>query len=70
MLYIKNLTKQFGIRSGNQVNFQVNKGRNIWSPGENGAGKTTTLRMLATMLKPSSVQPLWQAMIWLRSRTG
>jgi sodium transport system ATP-binding protein len=55
LLYIRNLTKQFGdITAVNQVSFQVNKGEIFGLLGENGAGKTTTLRMLATMLKPSS----------------
>lgn len=36
------------------VSFTCNPGRVFTLLGPNGAGKTTTLRMLATMLKPSS----------------
>lgn len=36
------------------LNFSVKKGEVVGLLGENGAGKTTTLRMIATMLKPTS----------------
>ena len=36
------------------VSFDCNKGRIFGLIGPNGAGKTTTLRMIATMLQPSS----------------
>jgi sodium transport system ATP-binding protein len=55
MLDIQNLTKQFGeITAVNNVSFNVKKGEIFGLLGENGAGKTTTLRLLATMLQPTS----------------
>lgn len=55
MLKIKGLTKQFGeITAVSEVSFRVSKGEIFGLLGENGAGKTTTLRMLATMLQPTS----------------
>ncbi len=55
MLRIKGLTKQFGeITAVSEVSFRVSKGEIFGLLGENGAGKTTTLRMLATMLQPTS----------------
>lgn len=38
----------------NSISFKVDKGKVFGLLGENGAGKTTTLRILATMLKPTS----------------
>lgn len=55
MLRIENLTKKFKkVTAVDNVSFEVNPGEIIGLLGENGAGKTTTLRMLATMLKPTS----------------
>lgn len=55
MIEISNLSKQFkNIKAVDNVNFKVNKGEILGLLGENGAGKTTTLRMIATMLKPTS----------------
>jgi len=55
LLEVKNLSKQFGeVKAVNGISFQVNKGEIFGLLGENGAGKTTTLRMLATMLQPTS----------------
>lgn len=55
MLELKNLTKKFGeITAVNDVSFSVGKGEVFGLLGENGAGKTTALRLLATMLKPTS----------------
>lgn len=55
MLQVKNLTKNFGeVTAVNDVSFSVGKGEVFGLLGENGAGKTTTLRLLATMLKPTS----------------
>ncbi|MFQ7174565.1 MAG: ATP-binding cassette domain-containing protein [Thomasclavelia ramosa] len=55
MLKVENLTKTFKkINAVENVSFEVNAGEIIGLLGENGAGKTTTLRMLATMLKPTS----------------
>jgi sodium transport system ATP-binding protein len=55
LLEIKNLTKRFGeVTAVNDISFRVGKGEIFGLLGENGAGKTTTLRMLATMLQPTS----------------
>ncbi len=55
MIEIKELSKRFKkILAVDGISFSVAKGEIVGLVGENGAGKTTTLRMLATMLKPSS----------------
>lgn len=55
MLELQNLTKKFGqVTAVDALSFTVQKGEIFGLLGENGAGKTTTLRMLATMLKPTS----------------
>ncbi len=55
MLDVQDLTKDFGsFRAVNGVRFSVASGEVFGLMGENGAGKTTTLRLLATMLQPTS----------------
>ena len=55
MIELIGLTKKFGnVTAVNNLSFTVRKGEIFGLLGENGAGKTTTLRMLATMLKPTS----------------
>lgn len=55
MIKVQSLTKTFkDVSAVNNISFEVNKGEIVGLLGENGAGKTTTLRMLATMLKPTS----------------
>lgn len=55
MIEVINLTKKFGdIIAINDLSFRIEKGEIFGLLGENGAGKTTTLRILATMLKPTS----------------
>lgn len=55
MISIQNLTKQFGNTIAvNAISFEIHDGEIFGLLGENGAGKTTTMRMLATMLKPTS----------------
>lgn len=54
-LNINDLTLQFknGVTAVNQVNLEIQQG--IYGLlGENGAGKTTLMRMLTTVLKPTS----------------
>ena len=55
MIKVQNLTKKFGdFLAVENVSFSVNKGEIFGFLGPNGAGKTTTIRMLTTLLKPTS----------------
>lgn len=55
MVEVIELEKKFGqFTAVDKISFKVNKGEIFGLLGENGAGKTTTLRMLSTMLKPTS----------------
>ncbi len=52
---VKDLVKVFGdVKALKGISFTVRKGEIFGLVGPNGAGKTTTLRMLATLLKPTS----------------
>lgn len=51
----KDLVKQFGdLTAVDHINFKVDKGDIFAFLGPNGAGKSTTIKMLTTMLRPSS----------------
>jgi sodium transport system ATP-binding protein len=60
MIQVENLTKTFRDKARGQravvdhISFEVGDGEILGLLGPNGAGKTTTLRMLATLLKPTS----------------
>lgn len=55
MLRTENLTKQYGnLRAVDNLNLQIEAGDIMGFIGPNGAGKTTTIRMVATLLKPTS----------------
>jgi ABC-2 type transport system ATP-binding protein len=55
MIKTNNLTKYFGsLAAVKDVSFTVGKGEVFGLLGPNGAGKTTTIRMLTTLLTPSS----------------
>ena len=54
-LQVQKLTKIYTkAKAADEVEFQVNAGEIFALIGPNGAGKTTTLRMIATLLKPTS----------------
>ena len=58
-LTIQNLTKEFGsLRAVDHVSFTMTNG--VYGLlGVNGAGKTTLMRMLTTLIKPTSGEILW-----------
>ena len=53
---VKNLTKTFkhGFKAVDDISFEVEKGSIFAFLGPNGAGKTTTIKMLTTLLHPTS----------------
>ena len=52
---IEGLTKTFGTQTAvDNVSFNIKRGEVFGLLGPNGAGKTTTLRMMTTLLKPTS----------------
>ena len=53
---VKNLTKTFkgGLKAVDDISFEVPKGSIFAFLGPNGAGKTTTIKMLTTLLHPTS----------------
>ena len=55
MIQVENLTKKFGnITAVDNVSFDIKDGSIFGFLGPNGAGKTTTIRMLSTLIKPTS----------------
>ncbi|MFF5408438.1 ABC transporter ATP-binding protein [Streptomyces misionensis] len=66
MIRAKNLTRQFNqkgrrnavINAVTDVDISVEQGEIVGFLGPNGAGKTTTLRMLTTLLRPTSGEAL------------
>ena len=56
IIKITNLTKDFGkeIKAVDGLSFTVSSGQVYGFLGQNGAGKSTTLRMLLTLIRPSS----------------
>lgn len=55
IIEVKNLTKQFhSITAVDHVSFGVAKGEIFAFLGPNGAGKTTTIKMLTTLLRPTT----------------
>jgi len=54
-LVVEHLTKRFGERVAvDDLSFSVDAGEVFGFLGPNGAGKTTTVRMLATLIAPTS----------------
>src|SRR5512137_2817880 len=55
MIQTENLTKQFGTTLAvDELDLQVNEGEVFGFLGPNGAGKTTTVRMLTSLIGPTS----------------
>lgn len=57
IIEVKNLTKKFhNFVAVDNVSFNIKKGEIFGFLGPNGAGKSTTIRMLVTLLRPTSGQ--------------
>jgi ABC-type glutathione transport system ATPase component len=55
IIRVDRLVKKFGdLTAVREVSFAVNAGEIFAFLGPNGAGKTTTIKMLTTLLKPTS----------------
>jgi ABC-2 type transport system ATP-binding protein len=55
IIQVKNLLKKFdGVTAVDRISFDVKKGHIFAFLGPNGAGKTTTIKMLTTLLLPTS----------------
>jgi len=55
IILAENLTKQFGnLTAVDSISFSVTKGEIFAFLGPNGAGKSTTIKMLTTLLQPTS----------------
>ena len=58
-IVVENLKKNFnGFTAVDSISFRVKKGEIFGLLGPNGAGKTTTIKMLVTLLKPTSGKAL------------
>ncbi len=59
IIEIRDLVKRFGdLTAVNSINFTVNEGEIFGLLGPNGAGKTTIIKVLTTLLPPTSGQAL------------
>ena len=57
VITVTDLVKRFGeVKAVNGISFEVKKGEIFAFLGPNGAGKSTTIKMLTTMLRPTSGQ--------------
>src|SRR5438477_12814810 len=55
MIRVENLVKKFGdFTAVDRISFAVGQGEIFAFLGPNGAGKTTTIKMLTTLLRPTS----------------
>jgi ABC-2 type transport system ATP-binding protein len=55
MIQVQNLVKKFGAFAAVQdISFEIEQGEIFAFLGPNGAGKTTTIKVLTTLLKPTS----------------
>ncbi len=58
-IVVQNLVKQYPhVKAVDDVSFTVDKGEIFGLLGPNGAGKTTTIRILLTLIKPTSGETL------------
>ena len=71
MIRALGLVKKFGdLIAVNDVSFEVPEGEIFAFLGPNGAGKTTTIKMLTTLLKPSSGSVSLDGIDPVRDQTG
>jgi ABC-type multidrug transport system ATPase subunit len=55
VIRVNNLTKDFGeVKAVNDLSFTVSSGQVYGFLGQNGAGKSTTIRMLLTLIEPTT----------------
>jgi ABC-2 type transport system ATP-binding protein len=55
IITVKNLIKKFGdLEAVNDISFEVEQGKIFAFLGPNGAGKSTTIKILTTLLRPTS----------------
>lgn len=55
MLLVENLCKSYGkLQAVNQLSFAIDEGSIFGFVGPNGAGKTSTMKIISTLLKPTS----------------
>ena len=55
VLEVKELSKQYSkVLAVDNISFEINEGEIFALIGPNGAGKTTTIRMISTLLTPTS----------------
>ena len=71
IIEIKGLTKRYGTLTAlNNLNLDVEEGAVIGFLGPNGAGKTTTMRILTTLLEPTSGEAYIAGHNVLKDRQG
>jgi ABC-2 type transport system ATP-binding protein len=71
IIEVKNLSKKFGeFTAVNNISFKVERGTVFGFLGPNGAGKTTSIKMLTTLLHPTSGQVLLDGFDPAEDQTG